>query len=167
VDGLETRKPIQRVLDVGLNPVQGEFKFAINAADVNTILTDFSVTALRETEPNNIGLVYSANLTEYVPSGNIIGTPVASTNTYQVTVTNFKNLFVGAKVRMLGHGGTPNLNTLVGTVTTINTTNANPTPPAVPEIVVTISYEENISVVGTGGQITVENTFILAKGRVF
>lgn len=168
------RQPIQRYIDELLNPVQGEFKFAISLEDVNTITSDFSISTLRLTEPNHIGLVYNATLTEYVPSGRIIDAdtsltsiPPINSNQYKVTVTNFKNLFVGARVRMLNHGGTPSLDTLVGTITEINTPDATP-----PEATITITYDEPIEIAGgtlgaiNQNQITVENTFILVKGRV-
>ena len=163
------RQPIQRSIDVTLDPVQGEFAFGISAADVNTITSDFSISTLRLTEPNHIGLVYSAELTEYVPSGRIIDAQTSNTtpNEYRVTVTNFEHLGVGRRVRMLNHGGTPNLNTLIGTITAINTPNAFPA-----EANLIITYDEPITVAGgingavDQNQITVENTFILVKGRV-
>ena len=71
------------------------------------------------------------------------------------------------RVRMLNHGGTPNLNTLIGTITAINTPNAFPA-----EANLIITYDEPITVAGgingavDQNQITVENTFILVKGRV-
>ena len=142
---------------------------------MNTILTNFSVTTLRLTEPNHIGLVYSAELTEYVPSGNIIGTPtivVGNPLQYVVTLRNFKNMRLGRRVRMLGHLSTPNLNEIIGVVTGINTFNANPNGIAPQELEVTITYNQPILVAGTvlpdgtSGQITAENTFTLAKGRV-
>lgn len=156
--------PIQPVSDVLLDATRGKFKFTISEADVDTILTDYSVSALRETEPNHVGLVYSAKLTEYVPAGDIIGQTIPSANQYRVTVTDFKHLAVGSRVKMINHGGTPNLDskTIIGTVTEINTPNTVP-----PEANVTITYPQNVTVAGSGGQITVENTFILAKGRVF
>lgn len=156
-------KPLQRVLDVQLDDTEGEFKFNISESNVNTLLSTFSFSTLKATEPNHIGLVYNGALTEYVPSGNIIGTPTISGNQYTVTIRNFKNISLGAKVRLINHGGTPNLDNLVGTIININDTlqSANP-----PELGITIQYGQNISQVGSLGEVTVENTFILAKGRI-
>lgn len=158
-----SRKPIQRIISGGLDATQGEFRFAISPTDVNTIINDYSLSTLRLFDPNHMGLVYSANLTEYVPAGIILpnSATISGPNEYRVTVTNFNNLFVGSRVKMLLHGGTPNLDSTIGTITAINTPDAVP-----PEAIVTISYEEPISVTGAGGQITVENIFTLAKGRV-
>jgi hypothetical protein len=168
------RKPMESVYHISVNPAQGQFKFSITSADVNTILSDFSLSTLRETANNHIGLVYSASLTEYVPSGDIvIDSPVIlpAPFRYKVTVTDFKNLSVGTKVRMLNLGGTPNLDEEIGTVTDIYPPLT--TIPFPSEIDVTIEYDNGIidvnTVVGTvvtTSQITVENTFILAKGRV-
>lgn len=165
------RQPIQRDIDVTLDPTQGVFRWGISLEDVNTITSDFSITSLRVAEPNHIGLVYSAELTEYVPSGRIIGAaipdPIVNPNLYRVTLVNFKNMRVGRRVRMFKHGGTPNLNSIVGTVTEINTPVSNP-----PEIEVFILYDEPLSVAGgtlgdaDENQITAENTFTLVKGRV-
>jgi len=155
--------PIQRVLDVSLDATRGEFRFDISAANVDELLSTFSFSTLKASESNHIGLVYNAALTEYVPSGNITGTPEISGNEYTVNLTNFSNISLGTRVRLINHGGNPNLDNLVGTIININNTlqNANP-----PEISVTIEYGQSISSVGAGGQITVENTFILAKGRI-
>ena len=156
--------PLQPVVDINLDATKGKFKFTISQADVDTILSDYSVSTLRETEPNHVGLVYRAMLTEYVPAGDIIDQSIPGPNQYQVTVQNFKHLAVGSRVKMIGHGGTPNLDAkaMIGTVTAINTPNTVP-----PEADVTITYPQTVTVAGSGGQITVENTFILAKGRVF
>jgi hypothetical protein len=160
-------KPLQRVFDINLDETRGEFKFNISSSAVDALLDDFSFSTLKAIDTNHIGLTYNAVLTEFVPSGNIIAQSATGSSEYTVTLTNFSNISLGSRVRMLGHGGTPNLDNLIGTVININSTNANPTPPAIPELIVTIEYDQNITTAGSSGTITVENKLILAKGRIF
>ena len=64
----------------------------------------------------------------------------------------------GTKVRFLDHGGTPDLNGLVGTVVDFNLSSD----------ICAIAYDPTINITspGTVGRITVENSFVLAKGRI-
>jgi len=163
---IDSNSPIQRVFDTALDASNGEFKFNISAANVDELLTTFSFSTLKASEPNHIGLVYNAALTEYVPSGNIITTQpgIINGDEYELIIQNFSNISLGSRVRLLLHGGDPNFDNLVGTVININETSIGNNPP---EIGVTIKYaNENLITPDSGGQITVENTFILAKGRI-
>lgn len=160
--------PISNVTGVDIDPSKGEFKFSISESNVNELLTTYSYSSLRGSgsgqDENHIGLTYKANLTEYVPSGNIDSETIETDDTqYTVNVTDYNNLYVGAKVRLLDHGGSPNLNDLVGTVININDTLATGQNPI---LIVTIDYGQTINSTGSGGQITVENKFILAKGII-
>ena len=158
--------PLANVSGVDVEPAFGEFKFSISQNNVNELLTTYSYSSLRGSgvgqDENHTGLTYKAVLTEYVPSGNIDNESIDGTE-YTVNLTNYNNLYVGAKVRLLNHGGTPNLDNLVGTVININDALATGENPI---LIVTIDYGETISSTGSGGQITVENKFILAKGII-
>lgn len=68
------------------------------------------------------------------------------------------NISFGKKVRFLDHGGTPDLNGLVGTVLDFNLSSD----------ICAIAYDPTINITspGTVGRITVENSFVLAKGRI-
>jgi len=156
-------KPIQRVTDISLDSTEGEFKFSISSSSVDELLTTFSYSTLKVSETNHVGLVYNALLTEYVPSGDIIDTPTINGTEYIVILRNFSNISLGAKVRLLDHGGSPNLDTIVGTIINIGDTLINSNPP---ELIVTIDYGQTIDTASSGGILTVENTFILAKGRI-
>ena len=144
--------------------VTGEFKFQITSANVNELTTTYSYSAQSQAIAGYIGLVYRALLTEYAPSGDISETiaPVITSGgvgitLYRVTLSNVSNIGIGTVVRTLSHGGTPNLDSVLGTITNINTVTNQ----------YTISYAlSSISDVGDGGQLTVENTFVLAKGRI-
>lgn len=157
--------PISAILNTDL--ANGEFRFSISKANVNTLVTSYSYSTLKVSEPNHIGLVYRAFLTEYFPSGDVKTANLLTTGInisyYTVKLDNAQNISVDSRVRFLNHGGTPSLDEAIGRVISIN--------PITKEY--TIEYDFNISAVGsivTEGAnktvITVENTFVLAKGRV-
>lgn len=153
---------------VGTNLTEGNFRFAIPRAAVNELKTTYGYSTLKQSDPNHVGLVYRALLTEYVPSGTVITVAGISpfilnpiVTEYQVIIQNPTNISVGTKVRFLNHGGTPNLNFIVGTVKRISSYQPN-----LNQYLLVIEYAEPLSVAGSGGSITVENTFILAKGRI-
>lgn len=158
--------PLANVTGVDIAPASGEFKFSISQSNVTELLTTYSYSSLRGSgagqDANHTGLTYKASLTEYVPSGSIDTQSIDGTE-YTVNLTDYNNLYVGAEVRLLNHGGSPNLDNLVGTVININDALATGENPI---LIVTIDYGETISSTGSGGQITVENKFILAKGII-
>jgi len=159
---ISSLSPLANVFDVNVEPENGEFKFSISQTNVDTLLTTYSHSTLHDIDSNHVGLIYKAQLTEYVPSGTIQA-QTANNTSYEVNVQEYSNLYEGSKVRMLNHGGTPNLDNLVGTVININDSLASGPNPS---LILTIEYDQSISAEGSGGNITVENTFLLAKGKV-
>lgn len=158
--------PIQRVSDLTLKPDEGEFKFSISQANVTSLTSTYSYTTLKAADAAHVGLVYRALLTEYVPSGTVVGVPTRSGTPFtilNVTLTNYSNIYKGARVRLLGYGGTPNLDTLTGTVINTPREVLNST-----DIEVDIDFGQAITLgtVNFNTKITVENTFILAKGKI-
>lgn len=147
---------------VGLNPTLGQFKFAITTLNVNQLTTTFSYSTLKLADANHIGLIYRALLTEYVPVVTVNGlvTPVyqfiGGEHLYTVALETVTSLNIGARVRFLNHSGTPSLNSLIGEIKSLN----------VQTKICIIKYSIAISVVGTEGQLTRENVFVIAKGRI-
>lgn len=157
--------PISAILNTDL--ANGEFRFSISKSNVNTLTASYSYSALKAIDSNHIGLVYRAFLTEYYPSGDVKTANLLQTGInisyYTVKLDNAQNISVDSRVRFLNHGGTPSLDEAIGRVISINAITKE----------YTIEYDFNISAVGsiiTEGAnktvITVENTFVLAKGRV-
>ncbi len=162
--------PLQREFDVESDATQGKFKFSISQANVDTILSTYSYSTLKAIDANHVGLVYRALLTEYVDSGTILSGPTIDGTDYNISLTNYSNLYIGARVRMRNHGGTPDLNTIVGTIIDIISVPQDPISIAPPQVNVTIRYNQTLINAGGGIDpnqfITVENTFVLAKGRI-
>lgn len=77
---------------------------------------------------------------------------------YVAKINNITNMYVGAKVRFKDHGGDPNLNNLVGTVVSFSNVTG----------ICEFYYDPTINIVaaGSNGTITVENSYVLAKGRI-
>ena len=162
--------PLQRVVDVALNPTQGLFRFSVSQSDVDTILSTYSYSALKAIDPNHVGLVYRALLTEYVDCGTISSNPLITNGgrDYTIGLTNYRELIKGDRVRTRDHGGNPDLNELVGTIINIIDQPPDPLDTSTPEIVVTIRYDQTVVIdqIGNAGFLTIENPFILAKGRI-
>lgn len=146
----------------GLDGSKGEFRFAISADNVDELKTTYSFSTLKQIDENHIGLVYRAIHSEYVLASSINDEipPIYSSqfNTYEVLLTAINNLNVGARVRFLGHGGSPNLDNTVGVVINLN--------PTTRRCIIQYDASVNITQVGTGGSLTRENTFLLAKGKI-
>lgn len=149
--------------------VAGEGTYNISISQTVSLSTTMSV----DRDPNHVGLVYRAFLTQYVPSGTVASEPPVILDTatgvtyYQVVISNPTNLSIGSRVRFIYHGGTPSLDEIIGTIVDSEPTAINTQTRYV------IKYDEsNISAVGGQGttnnpaQICIENTFTLIKGRI-
>jgi hypothetical protein len=71
-------------------------------------------------------------------------------------------LSIGSRVRFTNHGGTPSLNSTsnIGVVANYTIDSGSGTATCV------ISYDFEITAIGSGGQLVLENMFVLAKGRI-
>jgi hypothetical protein len=153
---------------IGPDLSEGQFKFSIPSDKTTILKTTYSYSALKAIDEFHVGLIYRALLTEYSPTATITEElPVINVSggdstsdlvtQYTIQLSTIANLGVGFKVKLPGHGGTPSLSNVLGTIEElVSSTN---------ECV--ISYPDiEVTVAGTGGQIAVENTFILAKGKI-
>ena len=152
--------------DTGIDKSNGQFRFVISAENVNKIKTDYAYSTLKEADAYHVGLVYHAVLSEYSPISTIVdsGTvSVAAPKLYEITLTTTGSLFIGAAVRLSGHGGSleggQSLNDAIGIVRSLNTSTNK----------CSIEYTSNINTsapLGANGILELENTFVLAKGKI-
>jgi len=146
----------------GTNLANGEFKFAITSDKTTILKTTYSYSTLKAIDQNHVGLIYRAFLTEF-PVVATVDAAVEPNNIfsggntfYTVRLSTTNNLSIGFKVRLPGHGGTPSLSSAVGTINAIiASTN---------ECVIVYPFE--VTVTGSGGSLAVENSFVLAKGKI-
>lgn len=142
--------------------VQGS-TFYVPAIGAASILTVTNVVG------NVVSFTPSATFTSamVLPYSITFTSPGTGPTYYTVTVLNNtsgeplstpSNISIGTVVRLLDHGSTPSLDVTLGTISSINTVTNQ----------YTITYPINtIYEAGTdGGYITVENTFVLAKGLI-
>jgi hypothetical protein len=142
--------------------LNGQFKFLITISGVNSLTNYYSYSRLHAIEPNHVGLVYKALLTEYVPSGQVTSATLFNSPPYahiQVKIPDPQNLAVGSTVRLLGIGASPTVEDVDAIIDHADTINQ----------LYTIKYNttiSNISNVFGSTQLTRKNTFVLVKGRI-
>jgi hypothetical protein len=134
-----------------------------------------SIGMSTQKDPDHIGLVYQVELTEYPSVATIDSGVFSIPETYDVVIPTSSikpGLVVGAKVYIVDHNYTsedppssgPNLDTILGTIDDINI--------GVNTTTVTIEYPAGtfagVTTLtgGASGRIHVENTYVLAKGKV-
>ena len=138
----------------------GGFNFRIVSAKVNDLLSRANYAALFAANPNTQGLVYRIVTTEYVPSATILGNGVQNPGAaYVVTVDDTDGFTVGSVVRLVSHATTPSTAGVDGTITAINTLNST----------LSIDFGDtfgDVTVAGNGGQVAIQNNFVVAKGKI-
>ena len=152
--------PISALFGVSL--VAGQFKFAITADKTTILKTTYSYSTLKISDPNHIGLIYRVIFVEDVEGPSVDPTLeptilISSGKTYYtIRLATFNNLSVGFKVKLADHGGDSQLANISGTINLlVSTTN---------ECV--IEYPFEAAQAGTGGTLLIEDTTVLAKGKI-
>lgn len=147
----------------------GVFRFIISKDNVTYLKTAYSYSAIKTLDSKNVGLAYRVLATEYVPIAeisvdvppvaNVVLTPDGNQYLYTITVTGSPLLATGSVVQLLNHQSSPTLDNIKGNIYSIRPGLTNTTE-------ITIEYPLNITSPGSGGQLTLENTYVLAKGRI-
>lgn len=145
---------------------QGQFKFLITTAGINSLTNYYSYSNLHAIDPNHVGLVYKALLTEYKSIGKVTNITLYSSSGgvgvsfVDITVPTAENLSIGSTVRFNDlSGSSPDLNLLDGIICAAD----------IPNTKYTIMYDNNITQIGAvvdTTQLVRKNTFVLAKGRI-
>ena len=138
----------------------GGFAFRITANRVNDLLARAGYSTLFAQNTNTQGLVYRIVCTEYTPLSTIIAQATQTPGgTYNVPVDSTDGYVVGSVVRLVSHSTTPSTNGVDGIITGINTlTNT-----------LSIDFGDSfgdISVVGSSGTVSLQNNFVVAKGKI-
>jgi hypothetical protein len=138
----------------------GGFAFRIVASKVSDLLSRAGYSVLYAANANTQGLVYRVIATEYVPSGAVQGNGTQNPGAaYVVTVDDTEGFTVGSIVRLVSHATTPSTAGVDGTITAINTLNST----------LSIDFGDtfgDVTVAGTGGQVAIQNNFVVAKGKI-
>ena len=138
----------------------GGFSFRIVASKVNNLLGRANYAILSAANANSQGLVYRIVATEYVPSGTVQGSGTQNPGAgYVVTVDDTEGFTIGSIVRLVSHATTPSTAGVDGTITAINTLNST----------LSIDFGDtfgDVTVAGTGGQVAIQNNFVVAKGKI-
>ena len=138
----------------------GGFAFRIVASRVNDLLSRAGYAILYAANENTQGLVYRVIATEYVASGTIVGNGSQNPGAgYVVTVDDTEGFTEGSIVRLVSHSTTPSTAGVDGTITAINTLNST----------LSIDFGDtfgDITVAGSGGQVAIQNNFVVAKGKI-
>jgi len=138
----------------------GGFAFRIVASKVNNLLSRANYAILSTANPNSQGLVYRVVATEYVPRANILGNGVQNSGAaYVVTVDDTLGFTVGTVIRLVNHNTQDSVSGLDGIITNINTLNST----------LSIDFGDDfgdVVSVGNGGQVAIQNNFVVAKGKI-
>jgi len=152
--------PISPIL--GINLANGQFKFAITSDKTTILKTTYSFSTLKQSDSDHIGLIYRAIFVEYdevttIDPGVQPDILISNGKTfYVIRLSTLDNLSIGFKIKLLGHGGDSRLATEPGTINSLNLITK--------ECVVEYPFE--VTVAGGGGSLLVENSFVLAKGKI-
>lgn len=171
-------KPIQMGGDDSL--ATGEYNFLIPSAYVNLLKSEFSYKTLAPLDVDingntyYQGLIYSVILKKYIPVGTVVAAALSSmAGRYIVDIdylapipTHSALISERSSIRFLSHiGGSPDLNTAVGIIETIEHLMDDRDR-------VTIAYFDNagdpitLSIAGNDGTLTVEDSTVIATGKI-
>lgn len=141
----------------------GEFRFLITRDNVNSLTNFYSYSNLKAIEPNHVGLTYKAMLTEYSPIGQVTSATLFTTggspSYIEAKVPNAQNIAIGSTVRFQNLSTSPSVSGLDGIITNADTANQ----------LYTVKYDAVLTAVDPVNpltQLSRQNTFILAKGRI-
>jgi len=156
----ETLSSIPYIEFTNPGDANGGFAFRIVKTRVNDLLSRANFATLFAANQNTQGLVYRIVATEYVPRTTILGTGTQNPGaSYIVTVDDTTGFTEGAIVRLISHSTTPSTSGVDGTITAINTLNDT----------ISIDFGDtfgDVTVPGTGGQVALQNNFVVAKGKI-
>jgi hypothetical protein len=153
-------------VSAGVDPTVGQFKFSIPREDVQDIKLStgaFSYSTLANTNPDHVGIAWSASCRQIVDDCTYdSGFVVANTDVYTISATGLQYASVGSEVQLNDDGGfsTGGINT-IGIVTEVIRLN-----PQSNDYSVSIQFPGATLTQGTSGTLQYVDKFVLAQGRI-